>query len=160
MATLDGSLVDASARGYRVAMLRAFAFPVCIFLVVPALIPIFANPKSLVGLGSSVLVVVGSVLAVGLVLAPWAGVHASSNKIPSFLMSAAAAAAGVLPLLAWSYLEGALDVVLPLVAVYLLLALPASLWGAMLFIGACEQLDALGIRCSPTGASRRTTGGL
>jgi len=84
----------------------------------------------------SVGMLLASVFLVGFAWAPWAGRRVGTTKVPSFIMAAAAA-------LSSAAILGVLSQSLATTAFIAFFALPASLIGALIFIGACERARTL-----------------
>ena len=133
------------SRTFRKEMATAWSVPALLFVVLPSSVMLFAAPTVLDGL-KGMLLSISALLApafvVGLALAPWAGRRVPTTKVPAFVMAGLAAitSAGVMGSLAQS----------PATTAFVaLFALPASLIGALLFIGACERAGPL--RASDSG---------
>lgn len=127
-------------------MLKAFSFPVALFLALPFSVLLLFAPQDLGNIVETLqflLALVAPIYITGFVLAPWAGRHLPTSKGPAFVMSTAAAIAFAATLGGLSFLSGggaALSFIT--VAIVSFFALPASLLGALLFIGGCERLRA------------------
>jgi hypothetical protein len=120
---------------FRKEMAMAWAFPALLFVVLPSSVVLFAAPSFLTGLWG-LLLAIGTLLApaflVGLALAPWAGRQVGRTKAPAFAMAAVAASTSAAA-------AGAVAHSIAAAAFVALFALPASLFGALFFIGACER---------------------
>ena len=130
---------------YRQAMLQAFSFPVGLFVIFPfSLILLFGPRES--GYVIELLFALAALLApfylTGLLLAPWAGRRIETTKAPAFLMASASALSPAVALVIAAAFSGSMSLALGTAAFFALFALPASVLGALLFIGACERLHA------------------
>ena len=129
---------------YRQAMLKAFAFPVLLFVVFPFSVALLSAPPSLVNLlnGLGLLAaILGPLYVTGLLLAPWAGRHVASNKVPAFVMAAAAALASAAMVFILGAVADGLALSLSFSVFFAFFALPASPLAALFFIGACERMS-------------------
>ena len=135
--------MTAQDQGFRKAVLRAYTLPVGLFFVIPYLL--FSLPSLFSGASPALehflplLTVIFAIGVVGYVLAPWAGSRIPKSKIPAFSMGAACAVAAGLALSSLSMLQGSLDLALGVLAMFCFFAVPASVLGSLLFIGACER---------------------
>jgi len=120
---------------FRKEMATAWAFPALLFVVLPSFIALFAAPSFLTAV-RGMLLSIGTLLApaflVGFALAPWAGRQVAITKAPAFAMAAVAAISS-------AAVAGAIGQSMAAAAFVALFALPASLFGALFFIGACER---------------------
>ena len=133
------------ARNYRAAMFYAFAFPVALFFMLPLGVVALVVPGGsgqALNLLASAVAVLAPLYAIGYLLAPWAGRSMPHTKAPAFVMAAASAVAPVVALLAWAAVRGELGGSYGPALLFSVFALPASLVGALLFIGRCERLHA------------------
>ena len=120
---------------FRKEMAKAWSIPAALFVLLPGLATLFAAPSGLrafIGLLLSTGTLLAPAFLLGFALAPWAGRQVATTKAPAFTTAAASASASAafIGLLSQSWATTAF------VAFF---ALPASLIGALLFIGACEQ---------------------
>ena len=128
---------------YRQAMLQAFSFPVALFVVFPfSLILIFSflNFGDAVGVLFTAAAVLVPLYLTGLLLAPWAGRRIETTKAPAFFMAAASALSPAVVLSTVAALSGDISQSFLIAGIFSFFGLPASLLGALLFIGACERL--------------------
>jgi hypothetical protein len=126
-------------------MLKAFSFPVALFLALPFLVMLVLAYQGLGNFAEGLLfllLLIAPIYITGLLLSPWAGRHLPGAKSPAFVMSTAAASASAIPLGVLAAISGGPALSLTTAAIFLLFALPASLLGALLFIGGCERLVA------------------
>ena len=131
---------------YRQAMFTAFSVPTVLFIVLPlAIVALLGSGPARHGL--SVLTLLAAILvplyATGFVLAPWAGRRIPDAKAPAFLMAAAAALSPVVLFLFVVAVRGELGSSFGAVLFFAFFALPASMLGALLFIGRCQRLNAV-----------------
>ena len=132
---------------FRKEMLKAWFFPAGLFVLLPSFVMLFAGPsgpRAFLGWLLSVATLLVPAFLVGFVLAPWAGRQVRTTKAPCFAMAAAAAIASAAVI-------GVLSQSLATSASVAFFALPASVIGALLFIGACERAGSLD---SPSGGVR------
>ena len=132
---------------FRKEMIKAWSFPALVFVLTPSLAILFGAPSATTasaGLLLSVMTLLVPAFLVGFALAPWAGRQVRTTKGPAFAMAAVAAlsSAAILGLVSQS---------LATAAFIALFALPASLIGALMFIGACER--AITLASTTSGAS-------
>jgi hypothetical protein len=128
------------SRSFRREMLVAYMFPVGLFLVLP-----YALVAAIDGFGQLfralvfLPVLVAPIAVVGYVLAPWAGRNVATSKAPAFIMGALAAVAPSVVAASAILLQGAWGYGFIVVAAWAFFAVPASVLGSLLFIGACER---------------------
>ena len=130
---------------YRKAMFVAFSFPAALFVVLPFAFVLFSAPLDFVDfvvrLGTLVALLM-PIYVTGILLAPWAGRRTLTTKGPAFLMAAAAALSSAVVAGTVTAFSGSLELAFSTAAIIAFFALPASLLGALLFIGGCERLRA------------------
>ena len=132
---------------YRQAMFFAFSLPVALFVLFPFAVVLLAGPRESSQLVDGMGALLGLLLpiySVGLLLAPWAGRRIETKKGPAFLMAAAAALSPAILFTALAAIPGNLGLSLGAAGFFAFFALPASVLGALLFIGTCERLNASG----------------
>ena len=124
-------------------MLKAFSFTVVLFLALPYVVVLLLAPLDFTKLTEGLLLLLALLMPLyitGFVLAPWAGRHLPANKAPAFLMSTAAALSSAASLGGLVAFSGSLALSFSIAAIFTFFAIPASLLGALLFIGGCERL--------------------
>ena len=132
---------------FRKEMMKAWSLPAALFVVLPSLATLLSapfGPRALIGLLLSVATVLAPAFLVGLVLAPWAGRQVRTTKTPAFAMAAAAAISSAATL-------GVLSQSLAITAFIAFFAPPASVIGALIFIGACERVETPQLISGSTG---------
>jgi hypothetical protein len=138
-------MTEVTPAAFRREMLIAYSFPVGVFLLLPYLLALgFRGGDLLLGGLLYLLLLLAPVLLVGYVLAPWAGRRLDASKIPAFMTGALAALVPLLVLASTAALDGDPSTLPGIVLMWSLFALPASLLGTLLFIGACQRLRASG----------------
>ncbi|MGY4514631.1 energy-converting hydrogenase Eha subunit G [Lysobacter sp. HA18] len=131
---------------YRGVMFRAFSVPAGLFLLLLLTVVLCFGPgnaASLAGLVGTLLGLLGPLFLSGFLLAPWAGQRLPVSKGPAFAMAAAAALASAAGAAVMAGSSG-LGYSLFIAGVFVFFALPASLIGALLFVGGCERLHRAG----------------
>ena len=125
---------------YRREAFTAYAFPVGLFLVFPYLL-IFAagGVTQFIQAICFLPFLLAPIALAAYTLAPWAGRATPEAKMPAFVMSAVAAVSPSLVPATEALLQGMWSDALPIIALWALFAIPASLLGALMFIGACER---------------------
>lgn len=130
--------------GFQREMLKAFSYPAVLFLALPFFVLLFWGSRDLGSIAEGLLdllVLLAPLYITGFVLAPWAGRHLPGSKGPAFFMSIAAAIASAASLGGLTaFFSGSAGFAFTTAAIFALFALPASLLGALLFIGGCERL--------------------
>ncbi|WP_456953351.1 hypothetical protein [Lysobacter sp. HA35] len=124
-------------------MFRAFSFPVALFLVFPLAVVLLFGSREAADVAEalgSVVALLAALYLTGFVLAPWAGSRLPGNKGPAFVLAVLAALAPAATIAIAGSLSASIALSLGVAAVFALLAVPASLLGALLFIGGCERL--------------------
>lgn len=127
---------------YRRAMFIAFSVPAGLFLVLPFAVVLLIAPWSGGNLMLGLLTLAALLLpvyVVGYLLSPWSGSRVNSTKAPAFLMAAAASLGSALAAGALSAASGSFDLSLGNTLIFAFFALPASVLGALLFIGSCQR---------------------
>lgn len=130
--------------GFRREVIKSFSFPVVLFVAFPFAVVSFSAPSdfgNLVHQLSALLGLLVPIYVTGIVLAPWAGRHLPGNKAPAFLMSIAAAFASAVMLGVLVALSGSATLAFGTAVIFAFFAVPASLLGAILFIGGCARLQ-------------------
>jgi hypothetical protein len=130
-------------------MFYAFALPVGLFFALPLTVVALVGPggsERPLNMLASAAFVLAPLYAVGYLLAPWAGRSAPRTKAPAFVMAAASALAPVVALLTWAVIRGEPGGAYGAALFFSAFALPASLLGALLFIGRCQRLHSGSIR--------------
>ena len=130
---------------YRQAMLQAFSFPLGLFVIFAFSLILFFGPCEsghVIELLFALAALLAPLYLTGLLLAPWAGRRIETTKGPAFLMASASALCPAVALGIAAAFSGGISLALGTAAFFALFALPASVLGAILFIGACERLHA------------------
>lgn len=129
---------------YRGAMFTAFSLPAGLFLVLPIAVIVFfsSSPAAnfLWGLGT-VAVLLAPGFVVGYLMAPWSGRLLARAKWPAFLMAAVASLSSALSTALLSTAFGSAALAVGHGALFAFFALPASVLGALFFIGGCERRE-------------------
>jgi hypothetical protein len=126
-------------------MVIAFSIPAAIFLAVPVGIVLLVSSRSVATLAETtffLLAVLMPLYATGFVLAPWAGSRVPSRKGPAFVMSVAAASSSALAVGCLAGVSGGAELGVGMAATFAFFAVPASLLGALFFIGGCARIQA------------------
>src|SRR5690606_28674852 len=124
---------------YRKAMIQAFSFPVALFLVAPFVVVMLMAPWTIVNLLQALGILAALLVPLyvtGFLLAPWAGRRVETGKGAAFLMAAVAALSSALAVVGMAAASGGLALALGTAAIFAFFALPASMLGGLLFIGA------------------------
>ena len=131
-----------TARNYRLALAKAYALPVMLFLVTPILLPVVLGNFSFLPQALGFLAM--AVLPIGLTgffLAPTVGASLRTSKPPSFFLSALAAVSSSLVIVVPMTYELGVRAAAGAMAIFAFFAVPASVLGAIFFIGACQRLE-------------------
>lgn len=125
---------------YRRDAFEAWLLPVGLFLVAPYMVLMTMSDATDLFVALLFLVLLLTPIAVvGYLLAPWAGRMVPTSKGPAFVLCAMAAVSPMaVPTLAGIFVDS-WRFGLGVAAIWGLFALPASVIGALLFIGACER---------------------
>ncbi|TWT17017.1 hypothetical protein FQY83_17510 [Luteimonas marina] len=130
---------------FRREVLKAFSFPVVLFVALPFIVTMFSAPLSFSNVVHALLILLALLVPLyltGFMLAPWAGRRLPATKAPAFLMSTAAALASAVSLSVLVALSGSPSLSFSTAVIFAFFALPASVLGALLFIGGCARLQA------------------
>jgi hypothetical protein len=128
--------------GYRKAIFKAFSFPVGLFLCLPLAVMVLASYPDIQNAAASFVwaaTLVVPIYAVGFLLAPWSGRQLPWSKGPAFFVAVLAACAPAFVIFAQIAYGGSLQLALSGALFFMLFAIPASLLGALFFIGICQQ---------------------
>ena len=129
-----------SEHSFRREAFRAWLLPVGLFLILPCLLVVTVSGANRTFESFLFLLfLVAPIAMIGYLLAPWAGRSVPTSKAPAFIFSALAAVSPMAVPLAASALDGSLSLYSTTALAWAFLALPASVVGALLFIGACER---------------------
>lgn len=123
-------------------MLVAYSVPVGLFLVLPYLLASLGlgwGREFLHGL-LHLLVLLVPVAGVVFGFAPWAGRGLAASKVPAFLTGALAALSPLSVVAVLAALQRDLGAFPGVALMWAMFALPASVLGTLLFIGACQRL--------------------
>lgn len=125
---------------FRRELLKAWSLPVGLFLVFPfaaALLRVDLGDTSKAGL--YFISLLAPIVFVGYLLAPWAGRSVPFSKVPAFALGGLGAISPLALPVVIGLKDGALGQLLSVIVFWSFLALPASVIGSLLFIGACER---------------------
>ena len=125
---------------FRRKAFRAWLLPVGLFLVAPYLfVVVVSGADRMLDALLFLLLLLLPIAATGCLLAPWAGRNVPVSKGPAFIASAIAAVSPALVPFTDAAIGGSWRLGFGVVTFWALFALPASVIGALLFIGACER---------------------
>jgi len=129
---------------YRGAMFTAFSSTAGLFLLLPIGVVVMLSPSPgtnlLWGFGTAA-ALLAPAFAVGYLMAPWSGRCVQRTKGPAFLMAALASGSSVLSAFLLSAANGSAPLAVGHGLLFAFFALPASVLGALLFIGGCERRE-------------------
>lgn len=129
-----------ATHSFRIELFSAWSFPVGLFLVAPSLLlAAVSGPGQLLEWGKALFSLLLPIVAVGYVLAPWAGRNVPVTKKPAFITGILGSLAPIITIVTAHSAADDLRLAFGMVIAWSFLAVPASFLGSLLFVGNCER---------------------